>query len=362
MESSPNERIFRYELQDVAVQLYRDYKVDWNVKGLCSCCRYVPNKDLSFKITKEGIIYLNGLNHCNSRSSCPVCAYPAQLRTLNEIESAIWLARHKGYGVYLITYTFSHTCNDRLAMIQDMFAEAKQMMYRDKAFRNLMKYYGYIGRITDYEIMLCGKNGFHPHTHDLEFMEEDLNLIEIQEIYADYWVKYLEKVGLSAREDISVKVLGYRGVGNYITKMGSEICLGNFTKSTRFDDCSYSPFQCLAMYYNTHNEFYGINWIEYVLNIKGKRIIGWSRGLRDYLGVKDFDNLDESGIVDDCVVPFIVFDEPRDVDKLNPWQWRTLRECLNVGALREVEDVLKMVKISYHINQIGLNRFKRSLN
>lgn len=362
MQSSPNERIFRYELQDTAIQLYKDFSVDWDVKGLCSCCRYVPTKELSFKITKDGLIYLYGLNHCNSRSSCPVCAYPAQLKTLNEIQNAIWLARHKGYGVYLITYTFSHTCNDSLAMIQDMFSEAKKMMYRDKEYRDLMKYYGYIGRITDYEIMLCGMNGFHPHTHDLEFLDEDLNLKEIQEIYADYWCKYLSKVGLSAREDISVKILGYKGVGDYITKMGCEISLGNFTKSTRFDDCSLSPFQCLTMYHKTHNEFYGINWIEYVLNIKRKRIIGWSRGLRDFLGVSSFKEEEETGGIDDCISPLIVFDEPRDVDKLKRWQWKTLKECLDKGMLYEVEDMLKKVKISYHLNNIGLKRYHDIVN
>ena len=361
MQSSPNERIFRYELQDTAIELYREFNVDWDVKGLCSCCRYVPSKELSFKITKDGIVYLNGLNHCNSRSSCPVCAYPAQLKTLNEIQYAIWLARHKGYGVYLITYTFSHGAGDSLAMIQYMFGEAKQLMYRDKSYRDLMKYYGYVGRITDYEIMLCGSNGYHPHSHDLEFLDEDVDLDEIREVYADYWVKYLEKVGLSARNDISVKVLGYKGVGDYITKMGCEISLANFTKNSR-EDKSLSPFQCLTMYHNTHNYYYGVNWIEYVCNIKRKRIIGWSRGLRDFLGVRDFGEVEESGLVDECTSPLIVFDEPRDVDKLKSWQWKTLKESLDKGMLKEVEDILKAVKISYHLNTIGLKRYHDMVN
>lgn len=361
MESTANERIFRYELQDTAVQLYKDLNVDWDVKGLCSCCRYVPKKELSFKITKDGTIYLEGLNHCNNRASCPVCSYPAQLKTLNEIERAIWLARHRGYGVYLVTYTFAHGAGDNLAMIQDMFAEAKMMMYRDKDFRALMKYYGYVGRITTYEIQLCGLNGYHPHTHDLEFLDEDISPAEIEEVFSRYWLEYLEMVGLSARSDIGVKVLGYKGVGDYITKMGCELTLGNFTKQSR-DDNSLSPLQCLTMYHNTKNYFYGLHWIEYVLNIKRKRIIGWSRGLRDFIGVRDFDEIVEDGTVDDCVTPFLVFDEPRDVDKLKPWQMRTLKECLNNGMLKEVEDLLKMVRVSYHINNIGLKRYHDILN
>lgn len=356
MQSSANEKIYRYELQESARELYRRYNVDWDLKGLVSCCRFAPTKELSVKITNDGTIYLNGLNHCNSRSSCPVCAYPMQLKTLNEIEHAIWLGRKAGHGVYLITYTFSHGVGDNLSMIQDMFSEAKQMMYRDKSYREIMKYYGYVGRITDYEIQICGKNGFHPHTHDLEFLDEDINLKEIQDIYADYWLKCLEAVGLSAKKDITVKVLGYKGVGDYITKMGCEISLGSFTKYSR-SEYSLSPFQCLTMYHETKNDFYGLNWIEYVCNIKRKRIIGWSRGLRDYLGVRQFDEVNESDTWEEGDFPLMVFDDYRDIEKLKPWQWRTLKESLQVGNLEIVEDVLKMVRISYHFNKFGLKRY-----
>lgn len=359
MRSTPNERIYRYELQDTAREIYRRFGVVWNVKGLYSCCRYAPKNEIRFDVTGDGSVCLIGLNHCNSRSSCPVCAYPMQLGTLNDLENAIWLARHKGYGVYLVTYTFSHGVGDNLAMIQDMFSEAKQMMYRDKSFRGVMDYYGYIGRITDYEIQLCGRNGYHPHTHDLSVMDADLDLDEVRDIYADYWCRFLDAVGLSARDDISVTVLGYKGVGDYITKMGCEVSLGNFTKQSRGEG-SLSPFQCLAMYKETGKEFYAVNWLEYVLNIKRKRIIGWSRGLKDRLGLAEFKEENEA-CEEFGSCPLLVLDDVKEVDVLRPWQWRTLKECLEKGMIEEVEEVLKKVRISYHVNKIGLQRYEEVL-
>lgn len=357
MKSTPNERIYRYELLDSALQLYKKYGLEDRLSGLCSCSRYSPLKAFGFSVLPDGSVVMEGLNKCHCRSSCPVCGYGEQISTMNEIQRGIWNARHMGFGVYLVTFTFRHGAGDDLSVIQSAFSEARQRLYRNHSYRDFMKSLGYLGRISDYEVQLCGINGFHPHSHELFIMDPDMDLQMVQDLTADYWLEALSSVGLSAKRDISVDVLGYRGVGDYITKMGAELCLGNYTKDSWDGSSSMSPFRCLAKYHDTQDDYFGVWWVDYVMNVRRKRMLGWSRGLKDRLNVHEF--------VEDVIEKdwaeleghrrsILIIDDPDHLRRLAPWQWCTLREVMNRGDVQAVEDLLRKVRIPYYINSDGL--------
>lgn len=328
--------------------------MEW-VGGVKDCCKFAPAGAFYFGVLQDGSVGLFGLNKCHRRSSCPVCAIGRDVEDLNRIQYAIHEARKRNWGVYLVTFTFSHCLADTLDDLQARYSWANEQMYRNGSYRKDLKYcLGYHGRITDYEVQLCGENGYHPHRHELFFCEEGLELDFFEWIIRQYYLKALSESGLSAREDIGVKVDGYQGVGNYITKMSAEITLGNHTKES-WDGSSLSPFRCLQMWHETREKFYASWWCDYVCHIRGKRKLGWSRGLKDLLGVREF--VDE--LTSDNVLyhPFVII-PGRDSRRFPLWKWREMSEEINGRCYEDVLEELNRIQILYDVDEDGLKIYE----
>lgn len=350
-----SEQSYRYQMLLSAQMLYRMVGLQAKLKGLANCCRrYNPAIKGFFLSLYGGDLVVRGRCKCHNRASCPVCSYPKQRSIMSEICRGIWNARRKGYGVYLVTLTFSHGVGDDLGAIQYMMSYARESMYRQGGFRAGMVEMGYIGRITDYEVQLMGVNGSHPHTHELFFGLSGLNLTEIEELYSKYWVPALYEAGLSGRIGVAVKVTGYKGVGDYITKMGSEVCLQNFSKKS-WGGGSLAPMQVLSRYTDIGDQRYADAWIDYVMNIRGKRLIGFSRGLRDCLGMMEFEDVNEVDDTRNVDVLQVNLDDSR---KLSMCEWYDVCEMMQNGELNSALSYLKSIRISYEIYGGGLNRLR----
>lgn len=350
-----SEQSYRYQMLLSAQSLYRMSGLQARLKGLVNCCsRYNPAVNGFFLSLSGGDLVVRGRGHCHNRASCPVCSYPRQRGMMSDICHGIWNARHQGYGVYLVTLTFSHGVGDDLGAIQYMMSEARQRMYRHGGFRGGMLDMGYIGRVTDYEVQLMGVNGAHPHTHELFFGSAGLFLSDLEELYNKYWLTALYESGLSARVGVAVKVTGYKGVGDYITKMGSEVCLQNFSKQS-WGGGSLAPLQVLSRYTDTADDRYADAWLDYVMHIRGKRIIGFSRGLRERLDMRAFADVDE---VDDTCNADVLQVSLDDSRKLSMCEWYDLCDQMINGQLDDVLSYLKSIHISYEIYGGGLNRLR----
>lgn len=356
MRSTALERVYRYELAESALELYRKFDVLDAVGGLATCSRFAPLNNFCFGVLADGSVQMYGLNKCHRRASCPVCALGADVSCLNEIQHGIWKARKRGWGVYLVTFTFAHTKADTLEDLQIRFSGASQHLYRSRAYRSDLSMFGYHGRISNYEVQLCGDNGYHPHRHELFFMSQDYkdDLDFVEWVISKHWLDALANAGLSAREDVAVKVKDYRGVGDYMTKMASEITLNNHSKES-WTGSSMSPFDCLKAYHETHDMFYGAWWVDYVVHVKGKRMLGWSRGLKSDLGVKEY--MDDLTSESQDYKPLIVLDG-QDARRLSPSQWRTLSETVNSGNINYVLGFLQKVGLPNYLNPDGLKIYE----
>lgn len=351
-ESYVNEKVFRYKMKESFENLC-DYFRLWNrLKNPYNCCRRFYASP-SFFVDDWGRCYLKGLQHCKARAFCPVCSLKAQKDSLDQIRQGIINARKKGLYVCLVTYNFSHHKVDELPIIQAAFGLAKQNMYRNGSFRRFIKNNGYIGRITDYEVQLCGDNGYHPHSHDLEFFNNDIDLDLIKDKYVVYYLNALNESGLYAKEDVAVDVLDYKGVGDYVTKLSSEMTLHLQTKDSWSN--SLSPLRCLKAYMQTDDLFYGSYFMDYVLNVRGKRILGWSRDLKGFLGV-----VNEKIEKEDDDFIFVV--NNKDFDKLNRVNWFGMAADLSCGNVDDCFDHLKRLSISYTLNESALYMMKNVLN
>ena len=69
-----------------------------------------------------------------------------------------------------------------------------------------MKSFGYEGLIRSLEVM-HGANGWHPHNHELWFLDEEIDHLEFQEFINNKWLEVCIKAGLVDSEDIETRPL-----------------------------------------------------------------------------------------------------------------------------------------------------------
>jgi len=256
----------------------------------CTWCRVA---DLSMvRPADRDSYHYKGLATCGSVWVCPLCASKIQERRRQEVEQAIaWAAAQERAG-YVVSLTFPHRVDQPLRDLLKLQREALAHMRSSRAYKELMKRCKLAGRIRALEVT-HGQNGWHPHTHELLFLDPKVPAAWLREVLADLWLKSCRKVGLfrDDRDDeadflrYSVDVrAGDEGTADYLAKMDDQTKWGlshEVTKSSSKQGrrTGSHPFK-LATNPATHGLF-----LEYVEAMKGSRQLIWSRGLKAAVGV-----------------------------------------------------------------------------
>lgn len=238
--------------------------------------------------------HYKGLATCGNVHTCPLCASKIQERRRQEVEKAIAWAKGLGRSGFVISLTFPHRVNQPLKDLLILQRDALAHMRGSRAYMALMKRSECIGRIRSLEVT-HGQNGWHPHTHELLFLNSAVNAGWLRDELASLWFKSCRKVGLfvSGRDSeddffkYSVDVRsGDDGTADYLAKLDDQSKWGishELTKgaSKQGKRTGSHPFK-LASNPATHNLF-----LEYVYAMKGSRQLIWSRGLKAAVGVDD---------------------------------------------------------------------------
>lgn len=116
--------------------------------------------------TKHQTAFYGDVSTCGSVWACPVCAAKIQNRRRPEVQRVVDWAYENGYQVTMITFTFPHRAFDRLADLLAGQKAAFTAFRSGKAWQNFKAYYGFVGLVRSLELT-HGKNGWHPHTHEL---------------------------------------------------------------------------------------------------------------------------------------------------------------------------------------------------
>ena len=267
----------------------------------CSC--YVgkdsfgkARDNVSIQKTANGSRW-NGISVCGSVWACPVCSMRIMMERQEQVMTAMSTHRSRGGSVMMSTITFSHKKFDSLKGTIERFSKALGRMKASRKYKNLKESIGFKGSIRALEIT-HGSNGWHPHTHDLIFIDSTLSPSEVlafQESLFDLWFQFCKKynLGLPTKEH-GVKV-DFRqddncsdAIGAYITKWGNEIT-SSHTKISK--GSSRSPWQILETL-TVWNHSDAKLWREYVEAMHGRAMLHWSKGLKDELGVNDISDQD----------------------------------------------------------------------
>ena len=295
-------------------------------------CAWVPHgsKVAVHKSLEHSSSFYSGLVTCASVWACPVCTAKIQERRRMEISDAIdWAYLNKLQPV-MVTLTFPHYVWQILADLIKQQADALHRLRAGEPWKRIKDSIGYEGLIRSLELTL-GKNGWHPHTHELWFVSAAVNAEELKATILKRWKNCCVKAGLldlsnpdqvKAFEEHAVDVKGWCNASEYLAKQDDsrywgadrELAKGS-TKAGRLK--GKHPFGLLADAAEGDQKA-GAQFIEYATVMAGKRQLFWSAGLKDAIGVVE---KSEEEVVDE-------YQDKADIlGKLDIPQWKLVREA-----------------------------------
>lgn len=258
-----------------------------------AACTWVRVDDVALvKPAGRESYHYKGLATCGSVWVCPLCASKIQERRRQEVMQAVEHREREGKGALMVSVTFPHRVDQPLALLLDLQRQALAYMRGRRQYMALMLRCGSSGRIRALEVT-HGLNGWHPHTHELLFLDKSARPGDLRDELAGQWLKACRKVGLFVegrdkesdflRHSVDVQEAD-KSVGQYLAKIDQAArwnVTHELTKSSSKQGrrAGVHPFQ-LAMDSSTSGLF-----LEYVEAMKGGRQLVWSRGLKQEVGI-----------------------------------------------------------------------------
>lgn len=300
-ESALVAKSFRYTLQRKAQALFYDAaKPAEKQARVCWCCRTVRTKGEAVGVYRQAEgsgARFAGLSTCGSVWHCPVCAAKITEARRRELDRALTAWVKRGGLVLLLTLTFPHRADQPLADLLERFAKALQSFKNSRTYKGVMTDAGRAGSIRSLEAT-HGANGWHPHTHDLVFLDRELSVGEVDRLKSQ-WAKACIGVGLGEKNKLSdmlahgLDVQDGRYAAEYIAKFGHDAAWGASAEMTKphgklgrvgesGGEAHFSPFQLLA-WAEAGDDKAAALFREFGAAFEGKRMLSWSPKLRKLL-------------------------------------------------------------------------------
>lgn len=237
------------------------------------------------------------LQTCGSVWACPVCSAKIAERRRMEVLHAMGSYKARTAGqVLLITRTLPHAFTDRLDVVMDRLKRAEHLYKQGAPYQRIRDRYGIVGTIRNVELTF-GENGFHPHIHELVFLADGVDQVQLKADLLTRWVSACLRAGLEAPSEAhGLDVRSGENASSYVTKMGrddapavrqwtgADEVTKSHTKKAKGD--SLSPFDLLriADQSDDHDivQFARARFAEFAAAFKGKRQLVVSPGLKGY--------------------------------------------------------------------------------
>mgnify|MGYP000438573866 CR=1 FL=1 len=289
---SQENRIIRFQRQSASRRLLQDKRVSGCLRNrLAGTVKVLKSKE-------HGKCHFADLMICGSVWDCPVCSAKISERRRVELTRAVDQYSKAGGSVLLVTFTYSHKREDDLKELLAKQSKAFTWFYQHRTYKELKKRYMKKGRVRALEVNHGKTNGWHPHVHELWFI--DLHLHDYQTLKLEVfnlWVKACEKYGLGLPSwEHGVDIRGGKDASNYIAKFGledkktrdwgieDELTKANAKKGR---NGSLSPFELLDKCMSGDKEAEAL-FIEYSKAFHRKKQLTWSKGLK---GIFNLDEL-----------------------------------------------------------------------
>lgn len=299
--------------------------------------------DPSDKNRKKG--FFTGLQTCGSVWTCPVCANRIQEQRRQEIAQAMTYFYKAKKQAVMVTFTFPHTASDGLKDLLSKFSKALVQMRAGKAWQGFKARQGFEGLIRSLEVTRGG-NGWHPHTHELWFVDSELDELAFKTFVLERWLKVCIKAGLVDADDIDKQdafithSLDFKfncSTSDYLAKYDDK---ANWGVDRELAKASSKKGKAGGMHpFELAFRGYQSLWIEYTEAIKGKAQLFWSTGLKALVGIDDVSDEEASENENNDELVKFVGALPKE-----SWHMVTSNE-LRAQVLEMVEDDADIIKI-----------------
>ena len=250
----------------------------------------------------------SGLMQCGRLWTCPVCSSRIQEHRAIEIGKAIAWAYSNGKKAMMLTLTHPHTRANTWALKNTLLKNAKVLRkLRESRQWKSLKDYGFAGLVRSLEVTI-GKNGWHVHTHELLFVDDSADALEIKALIKKRYKQACQRYGLlndapaqlEAFEKYAVDIQDRANCSAYLAKAGGTQNWGadrELAKQSRKLGKSHktqSPFSLLERS-ATGDRNAGELFLHYAKSMHGQRQLFWSHGLKQTVGI---DELSDTAILE----------------------------------------------------------------
>lgn len=297
-------------------------------------CSYIALEDPQVMMSKEyNKSFITGITKCGSVHTCPTCSAKIEERRREEIAKGVdfWYSMHNK-TVAMLTFTFSHSIGNRLSDVLDKQAIALKKLRAGKAWTTFKKVFGYDSLIRSLEVTWSEENGYHPHTHELWCLDDDIDREALKkylrakfkakrhaarlerllqsdprdiftELLLERWEACCERADLMVkadgtpvcREAFRNHALDVRwdvSTGDYLAKQDDsrnwgvdrEMSKGSTKKGRKK---GIHPFGFLAKFSETGDGVWSARWLEYSAAIEGKARLYWPDNLKTRVGIDE---------------------------------------------------------------------------
>jgi len=243
-----------------------------------------------------------------------------------------------------------------------LMAKAMSRAKSRKGYKSACESVGYAGQIKALEVTHGNANGWHPHTHEIWFLDRDtikkseLKVLK-QKIYK-VWSQCAEKFGLgkpSEKHGIDIQYRDQEGneaAGAYVSKWGYELTYSQ-TKLNNDPKKGRSPWAILDDLAQDWSSKDHRLWNEYAEAFHGKRQLFWSQGLKNKFGlneVSDTEASDKEEIVKVCDI---------STDHWHAIMWLKKRaDVLEMAESKTPEEVLDYLDELVKYNEAEFDRVR----
>lgn len=264
---------------------------------VCDCQRLpVPDAGAVAVVQSpsSGNAAMRGLITCASVWACPVCSSKIALGRRDEVREALQAHLSDGGIAVSVTYTLKHGAGHSASELVDGLTQSLRRMRANRTIKTVNEMFTKSGQIRALEVTYGERNGWHPHIHEVWFLDtrlwspDDVNIM--QKLISTAWISSVKTAGLPAPDaKIGVVVKQIETARDYEGKGIASICgvtgwdaadelTRGMTKKAKLD--RYGPFDLLIA------GKAGL-FADYVFSFAGKRQLTWSPGLKKRLGINE---------------------------------------------------------------------------
>lgn len=325
--SPDSRRRLRYERRAVLWQVS-------NLQRIRHCGRVPRSKNDGVTLRHiEGMAGLAGLQHCGSVWADPVCAGRILVHRALEIGAVLGRAIEQGYSLAFVTLTMQHRITQPLDLLWAAGQKGWQRSISGKYWTKVQHLVE--GWVRVWEVTY-GANGWHLHVHCVMVLAPGAGADELEQVAGgmfDRWSRGLVAAGLDAPRRIGQDwhiVTGANAsekLGEYLSKLadpapapdsaalGLELTHSMPGRSAK--SLATRPTWALLDELVATGDADSLDrWHEWERVSKGKRQVGWSKGLRERFAP------DVEVLTDDDVVQQEVGTDHDDIVRWSGEQWR----------------------------------------